>query len=564
MKKLFALFLLAFPAFGAANLAMSSATLAADGVTLTIPFTGTCQAPLSPASGILGFTVTVAGGWAGSISSATRAGCTVTLVISEPVSVDETPTITLAATTGANFLTDNAGNTPTGQSGFSVGVSGSEWHEVGGPSLSGLYRAEGAGGPGTPNYHSTYTFQLGFPSADGCYRINATATQLSLFAFNYLNDWVLRRDGATIHDWGATPNTATWSDQGLVTGLSGAHEYEFCSNNPQGNGPWLAIVARIRITGTIGAQPAAKTLIMTAGDSITAYYGPQPVTDSTLGDLYQIATPLGLADQYWGSPGDQLCANMQTEIPTQIGYQGATVPVLFLAGSTDYNDFVAGTSAAAVGTCMNTLLTALDGLSNPPTHIIVGGNLPFVSPIPGTYDTAIAAAVALHPRACFAPRLTWINTVAWTGSTGDRQSDQLHIEGNDDGNGYWKMANRELPITAGYLSGASFSAPSASGTSSATITLTLPGAATWVSGLTATSSNASDTLSFAGGTPANHAVTLSAPPGTNTVALTVSGTAGSRTITYSSPAECWTVATPTSVTITAAVNTSTYIIMGDL
>lgn len=554
MKKillsLLLLLLSAQHAFAAANLAMASATLAADGVTLTIPFTGTCQTPLSPGSGILGFSMTVTGGWAGSVSTATRSGCTVTLVLSEPISKDEAPTVTLASTTGANFLTDNSGNTPTGQSNFTI-ANNSEWLETSptAGTMTNKYRAEGMGHSGSPNFNTNYVFQTNFASADNCYRINATATQIDLWAYQGTDHWVLRRDGVQIHDWGQTANNNAFSQQGLVTGLTDVspHEYDFCSINPQVS-PYLYILSRIRVTGTIGAQPTAKNLIFAAGDSITAYYGPTPITDSMTGDLAQVALNTNQADQFWGAPGDQLCSSMNTQIPTQLGYITETMPLLTVAGSTDYNDVSAGTTAAAVGACMDTLLTNIDNLSNPPTKVLVLGNLPFAAGnIPSTYDTALLAATALHPRACFVSRLAWINTTAFNGTTGDRQSDAVHIIGGSLANGpnvgYAKIANREIPITAGYINGASFSvggpASGKIGVASSNFTITAAAGSTF-NGDAITLSDGGNGGTF---TPNLTALTLGATSVTFTYTPAISGTIS---ISYSGLSSCWTAPTANS------------------
>lgn len=562
MKKIILLLLISlFPSgvFAAANLAMSSATLSADGATLTIPFTGTCQTPLSPASGILGFSINLTGGWVGSISTATRSGCTVTLVLSEPISKDEIPTVTLASTTGANFLTDNSGNTPTGQSGFTI-TNSSEWLETSPASgtLTNKYQAEGMGLVGTPNFDTNYGFQTNFPSADACYRINATATQIDLWAYQGTDHWVLRQDGVQIHDWGQTADINAFAKMGLVTGISGAHEYDFCQINPQ-IAPYLNILARIRVTGTIGAQPTVKTLLFAAGDSITALYGPTPVTDSTLGDISQVATKFGYADQFWGSPGDQLCSSMNTQIPTQLAYITTPIPVLTVAGSTDYNDHSMGTTATAVGVCMDTLLTNIDNLSNPPTHVIVLGNLPFAAGnIPGTYDTALAAATASHPRACFVSRLNWINTAAFNGTTGDRQSDQIHIQGGDTSIpvGYYKIANNEKMIVAGFLNGSSFTVtgPSGGRIGAASTNFTIAPSA---SGLTFNGEPIALSDGGAGGTFTPNITTLTS--GASSITFTYTpAIMGVISLSYSGLSGCWTAPSANSYTSTSSSASSSY------
>ena len=556
MKNLIFCFLLSsLSALASADLAVSSATLGADGVTLTIPFTGTCQAPLSPASGILGFTVqdNINGGYDVVLSTVTASGCTVTITLAEPISIDETLTLSLASTTGANYLTDNSGNTPAGQASLAV-VSNSEWHGSDGSSMTGKYQAEGSNTIGTD-----YTYQVNFESADGCYRINAAATQLDAFAFNYLNHWVLRQDGVTIRDWGQLPDTAVFTEQGLVTGLSGTHEYDFCAINPQNNGPFYASLVRIRVTGTIGAPPATKPVIAAGGDSITAYYGPQAITDSTLGDLYQVAKQVGAADQFLGNPGEQVCA-MNSSVPPFLVFSGS-FPLAFLAGSSGYNDFSAGTTGAALGACWNTFLTNMDNLGNPPTKIVVEGMLPFVTPIDPSYDAAISAAVALHPRACFVSRLTWINTAAWNGTTGDRQSDQIHIHGSSSGTGYAKIANRKTPIAVGYMSGASFTV-SGGGSSgpvfsvSAPFTVTLGGSSsTFMDAVTVSSSGSSDMICIVGSGCGAGSVTLPANWGSHSFQYTIApASLGSRTIGFTGLADCWTPPGPVSFTATTAAS----------
>jgi len=557
MKKLLiCLLLLPFFAFGAANLTMSSATLAADGVSLTIPFTATCQTPLSPAAGIAGFTVnyqTVNSGSAVGTTSVTASGCTVTVKLVEPVSIDEVLLISLASTTGAGYLTDASGNTPTGQT-IAV-TANSEWRAADGPSMSGKYQAEGANTQAT-----AYTYQVNFLGADGCYRINATASQVDLFAFNYSNHWVLRQDGVTIQDWGQSTSAATFTEQGLVTGLSGSHEYGFCAINPQNNGLNYASLFRIRVTGTVGAQPAVKAMIAAVGDSITALYGPQAVTDSTTGDLYQVASVLGYADQFAGSPGATVCSGGNT-IQNLVPYMAfsGSFPLAFMAGSSGYNDYSTGTTASALGTCWGTLLTEMDNLVNPPTHIVVTGMLSFVTPIDPSYDLAIAAAVASHPRACFASRLSWIDTAAWNGSTGDRQSDQLHIHGSSASTsltGYAKIANRELPIAAGYTSGASFTVTGGAGSgplfsSSPPFTAALPGAAIFADPVTVSSSIATDIICIVGSACGTGSVTLPANWGSHAFQYTIApATAGPRTLGYSGLANCWTAPSPTAFTAT--------------
>jgi hypothetical protein len=450
---------------------MASATLAADGVTVTIPFTGTCVSPLSPTSGILGFAAD--NGSAGlAVASVTSSGCTVTVTFGRPVNVEETPHVDLSSATGAGYLTDASGNTPTGQSSFSVS-NGTEWHQIAGASMSGKYMAEGS------HYDSS-----GFPDAieflgpggdvstsgaDGCVRINATANALDLFVFNYTSHWVLRSGGTQLHDWGSIGAT-TWTEQGLVSGLSGTKEYDFCQDNPAAG---YSDAWEIRVTGTINAAPARKPLIIAGGDSLRQYWSgtDSALTDATLGDVYQVAQQFGMADQFVGWAGFSVCGGsggLEGLIPYQFGTVSASevFKVALIAWSSGGNDVSAGATPAQLGACWTTMLASINALTNPPEYIIAEGLPPEVTPYAGTYDAAIAAACAAVSNCRFVHTASpaWVNTTICAGepggsSGGDRHSDQIHICGAAAGSGigYAKVATyREIPLIAGILNGASY------------------------------------------------------------------------------------------------------------
>ena len=457
------LFLLCLPLYGAASLTVSGPSLASDGVTLTVPLSG-CTSPLSPSSGILGFTAVsnLRGGTVLTISTAAASGCTVTLTLSEPVSRQEAPvTITLASTTGANYLTDASANTPAGSSNVSV-ANNSDWLYVTSSAFLSNARAEG--------YHlssSQYPNQLEFLSADGCLRFNSTTTKLDIFTFNFGNHWVLRQDGTQVFDWGVSAGAATWTSQGLVSGLSGSHEYAVCSVAAQSPYP---DIFRIRIdAGTLGVRPAAKKLIAAAGDSLRQYYGAQSLTDSRLGDVFQVANALGAANQYYGLAGAQIC-NLTTSIPTKLTFpNGENFAVALLAWSGGGNDVSAGATPPQLAACYTTLLNNITGLANPPRKIIVEGLPPEATPYSQTYDDAIKSVVAGYANAVFVSTTlpVWINNTVNAGNcsdAGDRQTDGIHIEGCAAGThvGYSKVADIEQPIVYSALTGSptySFSGP---------------------------------------------------------------------------------------------------------
>jgi hypothetical protein len=273
-----------------------------------------------------------------------------------------------------------------------------------------------------------------------------------------------------------------------------------------------------------------------------------------------VANPLGYADQFAGSTGATVCLGVGNSVQNLVQYLTfpGSFPLAILDGSGGYNDVVAGTSAAALGACWNTLLTQVDNLTNPPTHVLVTGMFPFVNTVDPSFDQAIAAAVASHSRACFVSQLNWIDTAAWTGATGDRQSDRTHIHGSPASAlfGYAKIANRELPIAAGYISGASFSVSggAASGPillSSPAFTATLPGTAVFEDPVTVSSSVASDIVCIVGSSCGTGSVALPAAWGSHTFQFTIMpANSGPRTISYSGLANCWTSPAGTLFTAT--------------
>jgi hypothetical protein len=117
---IFFLFLFLFipnSALAAASLTVSSASLAADGKTVTVNIGGV-SGSLSPASDITGFTVKV-GSVAYPSTAVTSSGSVVTLTTSAFISSTSTVTIDLSASPTSN-LTDGGSNTPQGQTGQAV------------------------------------------------------------------------------------------------------------------------------------------------------------------------------------------------------------------------------------------------------------------------------------------------------------------------------------------------------------------------------------------------------------------------------------------------------------
>ena len=283
--------------------------------------------------------------------------------------------------------------------------------------------------------------------------------------------------------------------------------------------------------------------------------------------MYQTAKAIGAADLIYGVAGQQIC-NMTTSIPSALTFPGADFALAFLAPSGGGNDVAAGTTPAALAACWDALLTNMDALSNPPTHIVVTGLPSQASPYPTTYDTAIAAVVANHSRACFTSMVSpgaWLNTVtnASAPTTGDRQSDDIHVVGSAAGSlfGYAKWASaHNIPLAAGYLQGASYALTGpTSGNVGTPYTFTV-GAVTgaYFGGETITPSDFGG-----GGTFTPSSVTLTAFATSATFTYAASG-AGAKTIGLGSLPSCYTAPTALSFSASAPVNNSHGFLLGKL
>src|SRR6202035_2700074 len=118
----------------------------------------------------------------------------------------------------------------------------------------------------------------------------------------------------------------------------------------------------------------------------------------------------------------------------------------------------------------------------------------------------------------------FVSTDNWLLSSGADTADGLHPAAP----GYLKMANREKPILAGLIAGASYTITGGSGTigvgtPTASFTVTLAGGAAFTGDQTITISDGGD-----GGT-----ITPSVgPPGTSSVIVTPASAAASFTFTY--------------------------------
>ena len=444
--------------YAAAVLQISSATIAADGVTISVPI-GSCSTPLSPSSGITGFTAyNTYQGAAATISAATASGCTVTLTMPKPVAPSEGPLTISLATAGGSNLTDAGGNTPsaTGNTSITVDISATQWLYT--SSVASSVRYEGAFLDNS-SYHNVVQFL----SADGCVRFSGSPTLVGAYVYNgssFGNRWTLKQDGTEIHDWGALTADGNYSVQTPVTGLSGSHTYSICNVAAQSVYPQIV---SFRVDAALGTRPAAGQLIARFGSSIVQYWGSEYLTDSRLGDMYQFSTSLGLQDQFWGQSGATTCAVNSVIAAKSTFTAGTNYALAIIDTASIYNDVNASESTSTVAACITSDINLLLALPTPPTKILVTGMIPIAAGQgPYTpYDTAVQAAVVAfaNPSITWVSPLTWINTTANPGScsvgAGDRQSDALHIEGCGAGTntGYAKYGIQLGVVVSSILSG---------------------------------------------------------------------------------------------------------------
>lgn len=460
MKILSLLLLLSLPLFAAANLQLGTSTLAADGKTITSVVTG-CVVSLSPSIGITGLALySNMQGQVETPVTVTAINCTLIITNGRPFAIEEVPVQAWINHASSN-LTDTMGNTPVvtdSGAAVTVDITATEWLYGTQPTIANASRSEGS----FVTTSASLKNALQFHSADGCLRFRASTSIISIYAFDFSNNWQLIADGVLNHDWGVQPGTATDSTLPPVTGLSGSHTYGICSIASQEQYP---IIYMIRLTqGSLGARPASKKLITKFGASTANYSGPQNITDSRLGSLYQDGQSLSVADQYVGASGFTTC-QLATILAASMTFSTAdNWSVAIMDMSSTFNDVAASQSPATASACLATMLSALNSMSNPPTRILVEGMIGVGVTDYSAYDIANAAVCAPVANCRFTLTTSWINETIDPGSctvVGDRQSDGIHIEGclAGTGVGYAKIAAAEIPILTQMV----FSTPTISG-----------------------------------------------------------------------------------------------------
>lgn len=514
---------------------MVSATIAADGQTVTIPISGAVGS-LSPTTAITGFTVnaTQGGNSRGiTVSSATASGTTVTLTLALPVDIpaNDAVTVTLATSGGGSNLTDTLLNTPAGQSNFST-TNNSSWYAASTTPFSNSSRIDG----GILDYTlSQYAADWNF--SDGKLRFIANASQISICVFHEQSHWVLLQDGVQIFDWGATPNDTNISTMTAVTGLSGTHTYEAVSISgaltPEGDN----FLYSVQVIGSLGAQPPVQPLLAEGGDSLVALQGQ---TDSRNGHLWLDGYSYGFVTMHPGASGAEVYQHLDTSISTWFTGLGQAPKLAIIRGGG--NDIAAAVDTTTFQGAWATYIANTEGVAQPPTNLIAMGIINSViggTPTIKLYDLNIASAAGTAG-------ICYVDIVDWLSASEDRQGDGLHLNNA----GEIVFANKLLPITAGYMNGASYfaSGPASglTGQASGNFTVNIATGASWT-GLTRSTETITVSDGGGGGTFTTSlgdigvgTVTSTPTVGTSSYTFTYTpGSTGAKTITLTSGQSCW-------------------------
>jgi len=536
-KCVFIFLALAPPAFGAASITIVSATLNADGTTITMPMSGVTGS-LSPSSGITGFTVSATQNEIRNptIESVTASGTTITLMMTTPITMSDVATIALATVGGGSNLTDTGSNTPAGQTTVSINSSATTWYSAGAGTLFNASRIDG-GISGNNTGQQAAIWQSG----DGKYRFVATASQINICVFEDGTHWLLYQDGSLIKDWGQlTQGLIQTSTMTAVTGLTGTHTYEIIEVNSYQAALGDLLIYSVQVVGSIGAQPPAHPLIAEVGDSLVALQGNQ---DGTTGHLWLSSYQFGYTDIRVGASGAPVYQRLETNVLNYWTNLGQSPFLGIMRGGG--NDIADDVTIPQFSAAWQVYITSAMGLAQPPTKLI---SLGIIASTIGTlaqniqYNTVISTVSAANG-------VCYVDTWWWLGPLQDRQADNLHLNAAGES----VFANNLIPITAGYVNGASYTVTGPSsgtkGSPSGVFTATLAGGATWTGNasstetITLSDNGLGGTFTVAGGTTVGtDPITVTPTAGNSSFTFTYTpGTRdGTKTITATSGQQCWT------------------------
>jgi hypothetical protein len=543
-------FLSAATAFASASLTISSASLAADGQTMTLTMSA---GSLAPASGLTGcFTMHGGNNNSNGVGAATASGSTVTFLLNAPM--DHTNTVTVdIATVGAGCSLTSSGNTPTGQLGVSV-INSSEWWGAGSSALALYARYDGDPALNVDPQGTGYPNLFNCNSADCSITVNATGSAVQIWAFQYNDAYSLYQDGFNLGRQKQSASTV-FSNISLATGLTGTHLYRIVPSS--GNVQFqVVIIAMIRFVGggPTGTVPTPVLPVIGAcGDSIVGSGGAPD--DSTTVDWWLDSIALNTSAQFYTSSGQQVSTFLRDNCGAgSVPFNGVS-PALWVleGGSNDAEAVVTIGNNTTAGTFQGDMVTMIRNVQTnaaPPAKLLVRGILPRNAVAITAYTAAQAAAVAYvnstyGTNVCFYSTTNWISASPFGAYPLDTV-DGIHPNSgvNLTSAGFGKIANNQAPIFAGILTGSSFTVtgpPGGPPGSVATFTLTLAAGATFNSLMPVTISDggAGGTITPSVGSPGVGAVTVT-PSSGSSFTFTYSLASGMATLSYSSLADCWT------------------------
>lgn len=590
MKGLILGLLIPFTAFG--TFSISSATLAADGVTVIVTMNGTYT------SGSTASCFTFSGGAAPGFNtaaasvSATGGSATVTVVAAYPGYAPDTLAVSLAATPTCLMI----GSTGSAASSSATLTNGSEFYAAGDAHYTSVVQYQGS--PVNVTDGNGYPHSILFDSANGSLELSVTSSSGLIAVATYTGSmaitlWV---DGS-ISTRTAVAGSPSYSTTAFGSLNTGAHVFRVALSSTAG--PWRAQgFAALRCSGcAFTTKPVLRSLAGICGASVANITGGGGGTENAdqshwgllsaaFGTIFQGASASGI-DLYGVSGAlEQICP------ADLVPYGGASPSFVFM--EPDSNDVAHSISLANYQGAAQATTTAIMANAAPPAKLFwiapnISGNInttvgncaTSVAACYASYTTALAAGVAAAANAntVFIHTVSlpnggpdWLNSLCAPTAGADLKSDCLHPPAATTFTmpGYGKFANRYAGIQAGQTCGASWAVTGTTSTvipSPVSLTLTYAPCATtgaslpvWIDTITYTSSVLTDILCY-GATCSTGSVVMPSSLGTNTAALTIyASTVGSRTLTPSNLPEGWVSAG--TVTLTATPSGATYILIG--
>lgn len=587
MKKLLLVLLSAWPC--AATLTISSATMpTADGRAFNVVMSS------AYVSGATTGCFTFSGGSATPVNAAAATavwttGTTATVTTAAPFYVGDVPVVSLVASPTCGLI--GAGGIAATSN--ATATNNSDYRAAGDAFWATRIRYQGS--PSNATDGNGYPHAINFASPTGSMDFAlSTGGTACVWMIQYDNAVSLYTAGVVVSRT-ALASATTYTEVCNTVGIATQSLTQSSSVSHYGGGPGpsqaTAGFTAFRCTSCVFTTlPAANPVIAAIGASyvdLTDGGGATPNVDRNEYGLLKAV--MGVTVQGHSQSGVAFCpvtaGHISFTAAADMGLAGGATPILGKM-EPDPNDIISGVTQSVYTACITTAINAIMASATAPPHLLVWGMYPInftgsqcasgcTTLYNGWMKTGVANAananvIYIDTSALPNGGADWIdgletnsgcNTVPNTG-TGD-----LIATPDPSANhpcpatavgqlGYGKMANREIPLIAGFINGSSWTV---SGTTSGTVivnlTLTLPNSATWFDRVTYTSSNVLDTVCL-GASCGTGSATLPASQGANTVPLTItSNTAGSRTLTPSAAPAGWQLPTATTISLSGGTIT---------